>query len=124
MNMASLQRHGLTYKQVVFFDEDTAHAVWDQTMAEAQSGVLEGPLNLEDISYDTPLSRRFGVKQGPKTRCVDDFNGSGANATAQVAESPKPHTFDVVGGMLAAVMNKCPNSVPWLSRSFDLKSVY
>lgn len=37
---------------------------------------------------------------------------------------PKPHTLDVVAGMMCAVMGKGPHVQPWLARSFDLKSVH
>ena len=71
-----------------------------------------------------PLSRRFGVKQGQKTRCVDDFSASGVNSASQVSESPKPHTLDVVGGMLASVMTRQSEPTPWMIRGFDLKNAY
>ena len=51
---------------------------------------LEGRLSIESIPDHIPLSKRFGVRQGQKTRCVDDSSAS------QVSESPKPHTLDVV----------------------------
>jgi hypothetical protein len=46
------------------------------------------------------------------------------NAAAQPTESPKPHTLDVVAGMMSAMMQNGPHDKPWLARSFDLKSAY
>ena len=40
------------------------------------SGFLIGHIELDHI----PLSKRFGIKQGAKTRCVDDSSRSGINS--------------------------------------------
>ena len=61
-------------------------------MAEVQSGFLIGPIDLDQVPHHIPLSKRCGIKQGTKTRCVDDFSRSGINSCAQASESPKPHT--------------------------------
>jgi hypothetical protein len=98
---ATVQRRHLTYSQVVFFGEEIARSVWKQTLDEVAKGELEGPLALDDIPLNVPLSKRFGVEQGGKVRCVDDFSASGVNAAAQPLESPKPHTLDVVAGMIS-----------------------
>ena len=121
---AKMQRAALTYGQVVFFDDEIAGAVWEQTLAEVAKGELDGPLDLSQVPDHYPLSRRFGVKQNDKIRCVDDFSWSGINSAAQPLESPKPHTLDVIGGMMLAVMNQSPPGLQWLARSFDLKSAY
>ena len=121
---AKMQWAALTYGQVVFFDDEIAGAVWEQTLAEVAKGELDGPLELSQVPDHYPLSRRFGVKQNDKIRCVDDFSWSGINSAAQPLESPKPHTLDVIGGMMLAVMNQSPPGLQWLARSFDLKSAY
>ena len=125
--MAKVQRQTLNYKSVVFFDKETAESVWSQTMDEVARGELEGPLAIDSVPDCIPLSRRFGVRQAPKTRCVDDFSASGVsgvNSASHVSESPNPHTLDVVGGMLAAVMARQVDAVPWMIRGFDLKNAY
>ena len=119
---AVAQRYGLTYDQIVFFNEEIAQSVWQQTLDEVTKGELEGPLPLAEIPSDIPLSKRFGVEQGGKIRCVDDFSASGINATAQPLESPKPHTLDVVAGMLSTLMHLDLSGERWNIRSFDLKS--
>ena len=48
--------------------------VWTKTMEEVQAGSLVGPLNLSEVPDNYPLSRRFGIKQGLKVRCIDDFS--------------------------------------------------
>ena len=123
-HQAKFQRHHLTYDQVVFFGEEIALFVWQQTLDEVAKGELEGPLALEDIPLDVLLSKRFGVKKGGKVRCADDFSASGVNATAQPLESPKPHTLDVVVGMISTIMACNTSKEKWNIRSFDLKSAY
>ena len=121
---ATVQRRHLTYSQVVFFGEEIARSVWKQTLDEVAKGELEGPLALDDIPLNGPLSKSLGVEQGGKVRCVDDFSASGVNAAAQPLESPKPHTLDVVAGMIPTVMKFDGSGEKWNIRSFDLKSAY
>ena len=71
------------------------NTVWDKTIDEVNKGWLKGPLNPNGVPDHCPLSRRFGVVQGPKVRCVDDYTRSSVNLAVQVAESPKPQTIDV-----------------------------
>ena len=123
-SQAKLQRDGLSYRQVVFFDSEIAHSVWDQALQEVTPGEAEGPFDLNEVPWHFPLSRRFGVKQSGKIRCVDDFSWSGINAASQPRESPKPHTLDVVAAMISAVMCHAEGGHAWLARSFDLKSAY
>ena len=68
-----------------------------------------GPFDPQQIPSHYPLSRRFGVVQGEKTRCVDDFSRSHVNACVQATEAPKPHTVDAEG---------------WCVRTLDLKDAY
>lgn len=71
-----------------------------------------------------PLSRRFGVVQGEKTRCVDDFSRSHVNSCVQVTEAPKPHTIDVLASLVMQSMATAANSKPWCVRTLDLKDAY
>eukprot|EP00435_Cladocopium_sp_Y103_P047093 s1998_g13.t1 len=59
---AKEQRKTLTYRYVVFFEEEIAEAVWKQTMEEVAKGEIEGPLDIFSVPQHYPLSRRFGVK--------------------------------------------------------------
>ena len=99
-------------------------AVWQQTLQEVTDGFIEGPFDLKSIPADHPVSKRFGVVQGSKIRCVDDFTGSSVNLTVQSCESPRPHTLDVVAGLLSALMGKSKQTKAWVGRVFDLKSAY
>ena len=99
-------------------------SVWDQTLAEVKKGFMTGPFEPETIDCSIPLSRRFGVVQGPKIRCVDDYTRSGINSTVQTEESPRPHTLDVLAGLISELMRVAPKQYHWVIRSFDLKDAY
>ena len=85
-------------------DAAVQQSVWQQTLKEGETGAHVGPINLEDVDATFPLSRRFGVQQGQKVRCVDDFTHSGVNACAQVVESPRPHTLDTIAALCMPLM--------------------
>ena len=102
----------------------TDNAVWDKTISEVEKGWLKGPLPPHAVPNHYPLSRRFGVVQGPKVRCVDDYTRSSVNLAVQVTESPKPHTVDVLSSLIIEAMNTCPGGEPWVVRTFDLCDAY
>ena len=70
-----------------------------------------------------PLSKRFGIKQGAKTRCVD-FSRSGINGCAQVSESPKPDTVDIIASLGLSLMRHRPAGASWKVRTCDLSGAY
>ena len=88
-------------------------------MEETKTGALVGPVELQDISRSTPLSRRFGIRHGGKIRRVDDFSRSGVNACCSTSESPKPHAVDVIAALCMSLAS-VSSDTPWLTRSFDL----
>ncbi len=102
----------------------TDQAVWDKTLNEVEKGWLKGPLPPSAVPDHYPLSRRFGVVQGPKVRCVDDYTRSSVNLAVQVTESPKPHTVDVLSSLIVEAMTVCPHGEPWVVRTFDLCDAY
>ena len=102
----------------------TDGAVWQKTMDEVERGWLVGPLSPNSVPNHCPLSRRFGVVQGPKVRCVDDFTSSSVNLAVQVTDSPKPHTVDVLSSLMVEAMAVCPGGEPWVARTFDLRDAY
>ena len=51
--------------------------VWGATIKEVGLGYLDGPMELSDVPNDWLLSPRFGIMQGSKMRCIDDFSRSG-----------------------------------------------
>ena len=111
------------HKPMVDQDDELLQSVWSQTMDEIKTGALVGPLDLREIEVNTPLSRRFGIRQGGKIRCVDDFSRSGVNACCSTSESPKPHTVDVIAALCMSLAT-VSSDAPWFARSFDLKQAY
>ena len=51
-------------------------SVWDQTLQEVECGFLVGPLEMASIPASSPINFRFGIRQGGKVRCVDDYTPS------------------------------------------------
>ena len=102
-------------------DADVQQPFWQQTLKEVETGALLGPINLEDVDATFPRRRRYGVQQGQKVRCVDDFTRSGVNACAQVVESPRPHTLDAIAALCMSLMAGPPSKEQWKSQFFDLK---
>ena len=97
--------------------------VHDMTCAERQAGWLDGPYKLEQLEDRALISRRFGLRQGDKTRLIDDLSVGGVNATVQVAESPLPHTTDLLASLALTVLRVMPG-VKLVGKTFDLKAAY
>ena len=102
--------------------------VWTETCKEKEKGWLTGPIPLAELKDGSVISRRFGIWQKSKYRCIDDYSASLVNSTCQVAESPLLHTIDVSAALLEKWMrssNDLYGQIPRvLARSFDLKSAY
>ena len=105
-------------------DSGTAASVWLQAMDETSTGALLGPFELEDIDTSIALSRRFGIRQGGKIRCVDDFSKSGINSCCSTSKSPRPHTVDVISALCLSLAAIDTSGRPWVAQSFDLKQAY
>lgn len=88
------------------------------------SGAIVGPIPLSEVDRNKPLSRRFGIQQGAKVRCIHDFSRSSVNSAVQTCESPKPHTVDVFAAMCVQAMSQLPTNESWLGRTFDLVGAY
>ena len=123
-DIAVRERAGLQQQFASSVGAEFIVPVWDKTMDEVNSGLLEGPIDLKDIPLDCPLSRRFGIQQGAKVRCIDDFSRSSVNSCVQTCESPKPHTIDVFAAMCVHLMSAVSNDEPWVGRIFDLVGAY
>ena len=71
-------------------DAEVAKAVWDETLAQLESGWIKGPYTAAQLDLKFPggwiPSKRFGVVQGPKVRAVDDFSEFLVNAACGTGE--------------------------------------
>ena len=123
-NLAVRDRAGLQQQFSGNIPAELTQAVWDKTLDEVKAGLLEGPLCLDDVPTHYPLSRRFGIQQNGKVRCIDDFSRSAVNSCVQTSESPKPHTIDVLAALCVHVMGIASNDTPWVGRTFDLIGAY
>ena len=118
------RRERLQGVKAIPMDPAMVETVWEQTMAEVQSGFLIGPIELDQVPHHIPLRKRFGIKQGAKTRCVDDFSRSGINSRSQVSESPKPHTVDIIAALGLSLMRHGPAGASWKVRTYDPSGAY
>eukprot|EP00435_Cladocopium_sp_Y103_P052490 s2135_g16.t1 len=88
-------------------DSEVDAEVWKQTLIEIDLGWLHGPLELEEVPLDAPISRRFGLRQKHKIRLIDDFSESLVNQAVTVSETPTLHTVDVACGIIACWFGDC-----------------
>jgi hypothetical protein len=93
------------------------------TCAERDAGWLDGPFKVDQLEGHALVSRRFGLRQGEKTRLIDDLSVGGVNATVQVAESPLPHTTDLVASLALAILRAMPG-MKVVGKTFDLRAAY
>ena len=116
--VAAMERNGLQQQ----FSGQVAHAeeVWSKTMDEVAIGTLLSLIPLNEVDVSWPLSRRFGLLQGQKIRCINDFSRSAVNSCVQTCESPKPHTLDVFGALCIQTMDITGRFNRWKGRTFHL----
>ncbi|CAK9007681.1 Uncharacterized protein SCF082_LOCUS9564 [Durusdinium trenchii] len=104
-------------------DDFVDFEVYRKTCEERTSGWLRGPYRLDTLPQHAVVSRRFGLKQGPKVRLIDDFSGSCVNLTTQAETTPSLHTLDVVAAMLLQVVCK-GRGFAWVGKTVDLSAAY
>jgi hypothetical protein len=70
--MAGVKRSG---------DKEVDAEVYNKTLEERTNKWVSGPIQWEALPEHAVVNRRFGFRQGTKVRLIDDFSGSGVNAT-------------------------------------------
>ena len=73
------------------------------------------------------ITRRFGVRQGGKTRPIDNYLESGVNATASAEDTVTVHTADCIAAGVAHRMRAARDrkkSLRLVARSWDLSKAY
>ena len=123
-DIACRERNGLAAQFTGLCDGDIGDQVWQKTLQEVETGALVGPIPLDQVPPEYPLSRRFGIRQGAKVRCIDDFSRSSVNSSVQSCESPKPHTLDVFAALCVQLMSELEEGEQWYGRTFDLVGAY
>ena len=104
-------------------DDQWEHDTWVETEAEiAQGWIWQDP----SPSWEGKVvARRFGIRQGNKTRVIDDCTVCGLNLTTGVTEKFQLHTIDQLCCMLDTSLEMSEgNHCPVLGRTFDLKHAY
>ena len=105
-------------------DEELEKDTWLETENELQKGwiFLDETGTLEHKF----LGKRFGIKQGPKTRVIDDCTCCGLNMTVGLHEKFKLHAIDFLAAIFGFALKVCPCSArPTLKgRTYDLKAAY
>jgi hypothetical protein len=89
-------------------------AVTVATREEVEAGWLRGPFTSQELAQRHGLwvpARRFGIKQGPKVRVIDDYSEMGQNGCVGSSEKVDVGGVDVVAGLVRGVLGAVdPNS--------------
>ena len=107
--------------------EECDKYVHEETVKEVEGGWLEGPIPIGSIPNGASISRRFGIWQKDRYRCIDDYSASLVNASCSVYETPFLHTIDMSCALLDCWMREMSSTgrqKPLVGRSFDLKAAY
>ena len=105
-------------------DGDLDMEVWDATLAEVDGGTLEGPFPVDALPHGHVVSPRFGLRQGAKTRPIDNLTASGINATVGLPERLQVDTIDEVAGLIKRFMQVHGPACKLVGRTYDLRKAY
>ena len=98
-NMAKGLNKNIAKQVASHTDEDLATEVWALTKEELDKGWA-----WVDETCDCEqqiLAKRFGLRQGPKTRLIDDCSVGGFNSTCGSTEKLKIHAIDEMAAYIA-----------------------
>ncbi|CAE7245150.1 unnamed protein product [Symbiodinium sp. CCMP2592] len=124
--VSSLLKEGVP---LVGHDPALAAEVCSKTDKEREAGWIVGPLCESSLCDGILVSRRFGIQQGQKVRCIDNLTSSGVNLAVQAYEAPQPQSTDVVASTclrLLKSIKKRAGKVLFkiLGKAFDLTAAY
>ena len=105
-------------------DADLDKQVWEATLAEVEDGTLDGPYSVSELPAGHVASPRFGIRQGQKTRPIDNMCVSGINSTVGLPEKLQVDTIDEVAAMVKRCMQLHGGSCRLVGRTYDLKRAY
>ena len=105
-------------------DNEIATETWALTQEELDKGWV-----WEDVDCDPSkhlLAKRFGLRQGSKTRLIDDCSVGGFNSTCGSSERLRIHAIDEMTAYLAWCMQNLESELTGnlVGRTYDLKSAY
>ena len=90
-DIACRERNGLAAQFTGLGDGDIGDQVWQKTLQEFETGALVGPIPLDQVPPEYPLSRRFGIRRGARVRCIDDFSRSSEQQCSVLREPKARH---------------------------------
>ena len=130
MSVETLRKLGRTFNanRIESFsrrqEQELEEATWKETEAELAKGWIF--LDKEGSTDSKFLGRRFGIKQGSKSRVIDDCTCCGLNLTVGLHEKFRLHSVDFLAAMLGFALKSCPTGRrPNLKgRTYDLRSAY
>ena len=103
-------------------DNELEQGAWDETCKELMEGWLWKDAH---CSGDVVIAKRFGLRQGPKIRVIDDCSVCGLNATVGLREKFRIHNIDQLATMMAHSFDIANGQHPKVvGRTYDLKSAY
>ena len=103
-------------------DSELEQGAWDETCKELKEGWLWKD---ERGSGDIVIAKRFGLRQGPKFRVIDDCSVCGLNSTVGLREKFRIHNIDQLATMMAHSFNIARGQHrKVVGRTYDLKSAY
>ena len=99
-------------------------AALQETVAEVDKGWLAecGEVDMKRQF----IAKRFPIQQKNKMRLIDDFSVCGVNSTVGLPEKLRVESVDQIVAILLAMMRSVGKTqkLPWVGRTFDLKSAY
>ena len=123
-NMAKGLNKNIAKQVASHTDEDLAAEVWALTKEELDKGWA-----WVDETCDCEqqiLAKRFGLRQGPKTRLIDDCSVGGFNSTCGSTEKLKIHAIDEMAAYIAWCLTTMGDSAMdgVVGKTYDLKNAY
>ena len=116
--------HGICKQVASPGDELLDREVWQQTEEEVEKGWawFDKDCNV----MEKLLAKRFGLKQGEKTRLIDDCTIGGFNGTCGSSERLRVHAVDEMAAYIAWCLTNLPDRSmeEVVGKTYDLKNAY
>ena len=96
-------------------------------MTEVNKGLIECPVDHEDLPPGATLTRRFGVKQKSNTRPIDDYKTSFVNSSVTQLETASVHTVDHIAALASCAPRTAESkgkTVELVAKAWDLADAY
>ena len=85
---------------------------------------MKDPTRCRTYLKDMWCPPRFGLRQGAKTRPIDNLTASGINSTVGLPERLQVDTVDEVASMIKRFMQVHGGTCDLVGRTYDLRKAY